>query len=82
MDDVPGRVFLAGTAEGIFISIGISAPKLALFQIADVKLPELVRVVEARLEAFFLLVFVDMQEKLEDSRALSTSRRSKSLICW
>ena len=63
-DDVPRRPRGAGLADRIFIRFHVLWPQLALFQVVRVKLPALVRLILAGLQALLLLVQINVQEKL------------------
>ena len=54
--DVPGRVVGGRLGDGLFVDPLVVVPELALVEVARGELPALVRLVEASLEAFLLLV--------------------------
>src|SRR6201999_2237406 len=68
---VPRRIVAAGFADHVLIGLHVFRPELALGDVAHGKLPALVGFFDALEEAFSLLVPRDIQEELEDERAVA-----------
>ncbi|KAG1647661.1 Ribonuclease VapC9 [Nymphon striatum] len=66
---VPRRLFGAGLSKHLGERCLVVVPELAFFEIAGRELPVLLRLVQARLQAFFLLVLGNVQVELGDRRA-------------
>src|SRR5579862_2373201 len=69
-NDKPGRFFGAGGGKRLLESLPIGLPISPFFKVLCAELPMLVRVVKAREQALFLLVFRDVEKKLQDACAV------------
>src|SRR5271166_3578394 len=69
-DDEPGRVLRARLANGIFVGGNVIVPQFPLRIVVFTDLPVSGRVVETPTEAYELLLWADVQEELEDVRAV------------
>ena len=69
-DDVPRRMRGAGFRQGLFIRFDVFRPQLALRVVRLADLPVAGGIVEPLLEALELLLGADMQEELENARAV------------
>jgi hypothetical protein len=77
-NDVPGRVLAAGLAQRLFVGFDVVGPELALGVVAFADFPVARRVVEPLLEALELLLGADVQEELEDARAVLRRAASRN----
>ncbi len=68
--DVPRRVRGRRPGQGIAVGPHVVRPQLAVVEIAETELPPLVGAVDAVLQPFPLLLGGDVQEQLDDRRAL------------
>ena len=67
----PWRGCRAGCGEARLIGLHVASPELPLGHVGRIELPVLLRVVDARQEPFALLVLRDVQEHLDDPRAIA-----------
>src|SRR5262249_60902882 len=68
----PRCVLRCGSPDRFLERVHVVVPKLALVYIGGREFPMLLRLVEARHEALFLLLVRQMQEEFEDGRPLAS----------
>ena len=69
-------------AQGVFVHGLIVVPMGALLEVVGVEFPVFARVVEAGLEAGGLFRFRNVQEELDDARAVVGSTRQLTAAAW
>ena len=70
-DDVPGGPLRAGGADGLFVGLHVVVPEAALGEVGGREFPVLPRIFEPLQEPLALLVLGDVEEELEDHRAVA-----------
>ena len=78
-DNEPGGMFRAATGEGFFVSCRVVVPVSSLLVIGLADFPLFGWVIETILEAFQLLLFGDVQVKLEDVGVVFDEAALKSI---
>jgi hypothetical protein len=61
----------AGRAQALFVSLHVFLPELSLLNVCEAQLPVLFRIVDACQKPLSLLILRNMQENLDDARAVS-----------